>query len=416
MKILLISIGTRGDMEPFLAIGQLLKERGHRVICLFPEQFRELAIESGFEFASLGPEFMEMLESDLGKFALGGGGSQLKKIMAFVKLAKYQTRINRLMVRKQYETVKELNPDRIVHNGKALYPVIWEITNPGQTTFISPVPYLHYVKGHTHTAFHSNYGEFLNKLTYTLANWGTLKAIMAQLKWLEIPGIRKEQVKKAFKEHRIVYTVSPQLFSRPPYWQENMQVLGYHERDKTTQWEAPEALLRFLKIDSKILFVTFGSMTNPAPEEKTRIILNILERHKIPAIINTSSGGLKEPGTYNRELFYFTSGIPYEWIFPKVYGVIHHGGSGTTHMAVKYGCASLIIPHIIDQFVWNEILNEKGVGPKGIKIGRITEKNLEPLILDLVYCIHYREKAQKLALQMAQEKYLEEELCRSILN
>ena len=46
MKIILISIGIRGDMEPFLAIGEILKEKGHQVICAFPEQFRNLAEDS----------------------------------------------------------------------------------------------------------------------------------------------------------------------------------------------------------------------------------------------------------------------------------------------------------------------------------------------------------------------------------
>ncbi|MGD9900762.1 MAG: glycosyltransferase, partial [Calditrichaceae bacterium] len=64
MKIILISVGTRGDMEPFMAIGEILKEKGHRVICAFPEQFRNLAQDSALEFASLGTKFIKMLDSD----------------------------------------------------------------------------------------------------------------------------------------------------------------------------------------------------------------------------------------------------------------------------------------------------------------------------------------------------------------
>lgn len=100
-------------------------------------------------------------------------------------------------------------------------------------------------------------------------------------------------------------------------------------------------------------------MINNDPTEKTKIILNILQRNGIPAIINTASGGLVEPENYDKEQFYFVNRIPYDWVFPKLYAVIHHGGSGTTHTAIKYGCASLIIPHIIDQYVWNKIVFEK---------------------------------------------------------
>ena len=41
MKIILAAIGTQGDVEPFLAIGKLLTEKGHKVICAFSEQFRD---------------------------------------------------------------------------------------------------------------------------------------------------------------------------------------------------------------------------------------------------------------------------------------------------------------------------------------------------------------------------------------
>ena len=58
MKRLLISIGTRGDMEPFLAIGELLKEKGHQVICAFSEQFARLAQESGQDYNLSGKKIL----------------------------------------------------------------------------------------------------------------------------------------------------------------------------------------------------------------------------------------------------------------------------------------------------------------------------------------------------------------------
>lgn len=155
-------------------------------------------------------------------------------------------------------------------------------------------------------------------------------------------------------------------------------------------------------------------MTNPAPEEKTQIILDILDRHQIAAIVNTAAGGLSEPTNYDKNLVYFISQIPYDWIFPKVYAVMHHGGSGTTHLAIKYGCASLIIPHIIDQFVWNKLIHEKALGPKGIKIGNLNDKILVERIIDLLENPIYKEKAKKYSLQMQGEN-LQCELLNLIL-
>jgi len=149
-------------------------------------------------------------------------------------------------------------------------------------------------------------------------------------------------------------------------------------------------------------------MLNPEPKLKTKIILEILERNKIPAIINTASGGLVKSDKFNSELIYFVSQVPYHWIFPKMYAVIHHGGAGTTHLAIKYGCATMIIPHFMDQFVWDKIISELGAGPKGVKISRITNKNLEPKILKLLNNRSFKEKSAKIGNQMKKEDFVDE--------
>ena len=415
MKIIIISIGTHGDMEPFLAIGEILKEKGHQVFCAFPEQFRNLAEESNMEFASLGTKYIDLLDSDIGKTALGGSGSGLRKMIAYIKLAGKSTEINKELINTQYELIESENPDRIVYNGKVIYPIIWGLNNRGKTILISPVPYMHYVKNHTHLAFNSNYGSFLNKLTYSLANFGLVTTVMISIKWLKIKRkITRKQIKNALLSNKAIYTISPSLFSRPDYWNENLKVLGYHERNKTVDWHPTRELCDFLGKHDQILFITFGSMTNPEPEEKTKIILEILERNKIPAIINTASGGLVKPDKFDTELIHFVSHIPYYWIFPKIYGVIHHGGSGTTHLALKYGCATMIIPHILDQFVWNKIIDETGAGPKGIRINKITVKILEPKILELMNNTSFKKKAEQLAGQMRKEN-VREEIYKSIM-
>lgn len=98
MKILLIAVGTRGDMEPFIAVGQQLSKRGNEVIAVFPEQFRGLAQAAGLGFRSLGTEFIAMVESDLGKRALGGGGSILKKLPIYFRLAMHYRGISKSMI------------------------------------------------------------------------------------------------------------------------------------------------------------------------------------------------------------------------------------------------------------------------------------------------------------------------------
>ncbi len=415
MKIIVSSIGTRGDMEPLLAIGQLLKQRGHEVICLFPEQFRSLAEDTGLGFASLGPRFLEMLDSEDGKAALGGSGGGLKKILAYIRLGTRYRGINKELVQKQCEIIEAEKPNRVVHNAKVIYPVIRGTSHPGKNITVTPVPYLHYIKGHTHLAFNSNFGPFFNKMTFAIARFGLVSTIMTAVKWLGLQKqVTREQIKKSLDTGKTIYTISPTLFPRPDYWPDNVQVLGYHERDKTINWQPSESLQTFLRKHKKILFVTFGSMTNPVSEEKTRAFLEVLTRNKIPAIINTAAGGLAEPDNYDRELVHFVAQVPYDWIFPKIYAVVHHGGSGTTHTALKHGCASMIIPHIIDQFVWNKLVADLGAGPKGVRIDKINADRLEPKILELMNNSGYKDRAGEVSRQMATENF-EEDLYRAIV-
>ena len=414
MKIILTAIGTQGDIEPFLAVGKILKEKGHQVICAFSEQFRELTESNELEFASLGSKLFDLHNSDAGKIAMGGGKG-LKKTFAFIKLDMKQTGPNKEKETKLYELIKQERPDRVLYNSKTICPIIWEYKNSGKTTFLSPFPYLHYVKGHSLLVFGKNYGDFFNKLTFKLYDFGAATAALTTKKWLHIQDkIKRTELKKIVRNRKFIYTISPRLFPRPDYWESNIKVLGHHAVMKETDWKPKKELTEFIDKNEKILFITFGSMTNPEPERKTKIILEILERNKIATIINTASGGLVKPGNFNSELIYFVSQIPYDWVFPKMYAVIHHGGSGTTHLALKYGCATLIIPHFIDQFIWDEIISELGLGPKGIKISRITNKNLEPKVLELLNNKSFKERSERIGNQLGKEDY-KEELYKAII-
>ncbi|MFN2195206.1 MAG: hypothetical protein ACK2UW_03685 [Anaerolineales bacterium] len=74
----------------------------------------------------------------------------------------------------------------------------------------------------------------------------------------------------------------------------------------------------------------------------------------------------------------------------------------------------MIVPHIIDQFVWDQINADLGAGPQGIKISKLSSQNLEPKILDLVNNEAYKQHAEQLAVQMGKEDF-REEIYRTII-
>lgn len=416
MKILFISIGTRGDIEPFLAIGEILHNKGNEVIYSFPAQHSEL-VPKGFNFFPLSPKFIELIESEEGKIMMGGKMGMISKIKALYKLYKKGKAINKLLVKEQYEIIEQNKPDRIIYNSKCNYPLIWSVKNNKKSIMISPVPFLlHYVEGNAHIGFNGNYGKFINKLTYQLANFSLVKLIKETSQNIpERVNLSRREIKKALFEENLIFTISPSLFPKPKNWPSNVRVLGYNQVSKKKEWKPSQKLIDFLAVNEKVLFLTFGSMVNPNPNETSHLLLDTLNKLKIPTLVNTASGGLVKLEEFkNNPLFYFVESIPYEWAFQKVYGVVHHGGSGTTHLALKNGCATLIIPHIIDQYGWNTLVDNLGAGPKGPSVKNLSKKKIEPLLSDLVVNKTYKLRVQKIAIEMNNE-YLKEELYEFIM-
>lgn len=409
MKALIFSLGTRGDIEPFLAIGQMLQKRKWEVVCVFPEQFREITENAGFPFFGFSKRFLELMDGTAGTNAMGGKGF-LRRFFGIVRMFIKSGSVQKILVEQQFELIEKERPDLVIYSGICAYPVIWGMAHPGKSVMVSPVPcFIHPVNEWAMQGIRGNWGPLLNKLTYQVFNWilfgniyRTTKKYHFHFKGLQLSP---RHIEKHFMHHeKLLYSVSPTLFPRPGYWPEKVQVIGLLEREQKQDWQPGEKLKTFLSTYSKILFITFGSMINPDPESKTQIIVDLLVKHQIPAIINTSFGGLKKLADAPAHVF-FVEDIPYDWVFPHVYAVIHHGGSGTTHTALKYGCASMIVPHILDQYYWHDLLVKLGAGPNGFPVYKLTKEQLEPRLLDLYRNERYKEKAIEISRKMAAEKH-----------
>ncbi len=405
MKAILFSIGTRGDIEPFLAIAQLLKSKNWDVVCVFPEQFRETVENMELQFRGFCKEYLELMDGKEAKMFMSGQGSIFKRIGYLIKLAKDGMKLSKDILTLQYDIQELEKPDRILYHPKCNFSLLWGMANPGKSILISPIPGVaHHIK---HLTILGNYGKTLNVLSMWLGN--VMKAIMlkkySKRYRRDYPGLKitVSSIKRAMLEkEKTLYAISPSLFPRPDYWPFPAQVVGYYERDKTVNWQPDEGLVQFLETHEKIVFITFGSMSNSNPKEKTRIIVDILKKNSISAIINTSWGGLEVMGEPPDNI-YFVNNIPYDWMFPKVYAVIHHGGSGTTHTALKYACPSLLIPHILDQFFWNKIISKLQLGPEGMSIKNLNEKNFESKLLDLMNNESYKMNTKLISEKMNAE-------------
>lgn len=412
MKILLLSVGTRGDMEPFLAVGERMLGEGHQVTVVMPEQFRLLAEEVGVGFYPLSRQFLELLETSAGRGIMGQRGGKLRRAVQLFSLARKSLHLQKMLLDQQRDAIIAAEPDRIFYHPKCLFGRLWGMANPERAAVLSPIPnWLHPVREYPHIAFPQRWGQRFNGWTYRFTNGLTalVGARMLRRYRKDYPGLdisRRAILQHMREREKVFYLVSQVLFPQPNYWPPQARVAGYLERPKTNRWAPPEKLLRFLKLyaGQRILFITFGSMVNANPAKTTSLILAALRDLKIPAILNAAAGGLIRPPNPSPNTFWVDD-IPYDWIFPRVHAVVHHGGSGTTHTTVKHGCASLIIPHIIDQFFWNQRCADLGVGPLGPPIKRLNTKNFGALIRKILSNPEYREKANTLATAMAKEVF-----------
>lgn len=406
MKALLISMGTRGDIEPFLAMGEVLKAREWDVVCLFPEQFREMTEAMGFRFHGFSKDFLKLIEGNDAKEILGGEGGFFRRLKNWVSLARNGMKLAGESVEIQHHVQLGEAPDRIIYHPKCNTAIVWGMVNPGKTIMLTPIPGLAHAVD-DFAPMWKDFGRTMNRASYHLINWFKAFAVKRFTKQfvgdLGVKNLSVAAINRAMLEtEKTIYTVSPSLFQRPDYWPKTAQVVGYFERNKTVDWEPGTRLLQFLQSHKKIVFISFGSMTNTDPKRKTEMIVAGLRRNKIPAIINTSWGGLTEIENAPDHVL-FVNDVPYDWLYPHIYAVVHHGGSGSTHMALKYGCPSLVIPHALDQPFWGLIVFKKGFGPEPLPIKNLNEPEFESRLNDLCDNYNYKLNAERLSQQMATE-------------
>ena len=410
MRILLISLGTQGDIEPFLSQAALLKAEGHEIHCLFPEQFRTLVMELRYGFSGFDARFLELLNSDFGKAFLGGEGSFFEKGRNFFKLIKASFNLQANLLNQQKQVILQVNPNRVFFHPKAVYCLLAALNEPKRFIQLSPVPcIIHAHQDFPHLGlskfkpFNSKWNlwsyKLISKLKY-LVIWKYLKPHRSDFAKLSI-------TKKSLAEFErngmtTWYQISPTLFPKPTYWPKNALVTGYLARNQKQDYVPDPELMAWLQKYPKAILLTFGSMVNHHPEQISEVILNTLEKHQIPTIVNLSWGGLVKIKT-SSDLFFFVEKIPYDWVLWQLYGIIHHGGSGTTHSAARAGTVQLLVPHIMDQYFWNRLVATLGLGPLGIPISKLKPKSFEKVVLEFWNKKEFKKKAAEIAKKIEHE-------------
>ena len=273
-RILLMTLGSRGDMEPYLALGEELKENGYEVGFCMPEQFRSLAAEVSEHFFPMTHEYLDLIDSPDVKKITGQIGSGWSRISTLFKLLRETKPIQEQLIRDQRDADMSFKPDRIIYHIKCAYPVMAALRDGRRVELLIPMPCLvHPVRELPAIGMGQFNNHLWNKMSYALTNSAMISQaiigygnkIMKEWNWA--PFKRKEVKRFLLSEVPVEYAISKRLFPQPNYWPDHVKVTDFRERNKSKHWKPSEDLARFIEKYPNPLYVGFGSMINAKPKE-----------------------------------------------------------------------------------------------------------------------------------------------------
>lgn len=388
MRILLMSIGSRGDMEPFLALGQELAEAGHDIGFCFPEQFERLALEVSPTFYPQDKSFLELLEGPEIRKIMGQVGNGLSRLKTVLSLMGRTKAIQQQLIRDQAASVAAFEPDEVIFHIKCIYPVLYALRLKGRVRMLSPMPCLvHTTDRHPHIAFGKPRWPWWNRLTYRLAEKALInQSILGYGKsFIQSHGwsVSGQELQRFYQNDcPVEYAYEASLFARPNEWPSHAVVTRFRERSKPMEGHWSDGLDAFLDAHEAVVYVGFGSMVNAQPQQIAADVIAVCGQSGLGVVMNRSWGGLEPPEDTPKHAF-IVDDVPFEKLFPRVDAVVHHGGSGTTHSALRCGLPQAIIPHIADQFFWSRQVVQAGHGVPGFPIKQWSRSRFAELITSL---------------------------------
>ncbi|XP_062084233.1 sterol 3-beta-glucosyltransferase UGT80A2-like [Humulus lupulus] len=402
LQIVMLIVGTRGDVQPFIAIGKRLQDDGHRVRLATHANFEDFVLSAGLEFYPLGGD---------PKILAG----YMVKNKGFLPSGPSEIPIQRNQMK---EIIFSLLPACKEDDPKTKIPF------KADAIIANPPAY-----GHTHVAealkvpIHIFFtmpwtptSEFPHPLSRVKQQIGYRLSyqIVDALIWLGIRDMINEFRKKTLKLRPITYLSgtysspndvpygyiwSPHLVPKPKDWGPNIDVVGFCFLDLASSYEPPDSLVKWLEAGEKPIYIGFGSLPVEEPEKMTKIIVQALEITEQRGIINKGWGGLgnlEEP----KESVYLLDNCPHDWLFPRCSSVVHHGGAGTTAAGLKAACPTTIVPFFGDQPFWGERVHARGVGPAPIPVEEFT---LDKLVDAIRFMLDPKVKEQAVEIAKAME-------------
>lgn len=382
MKIFIITVGSRGDVQPYIALGKGLKASGHTVTVCAVSTFQSFIVENGLEYGYMNDDFMKLIDSDAGREAMGGSQNPLASIKNMISLLKESKALFRKMFEDAWQSARLAEPDVIIYHPKSLIaphlaeklriPAIMALTVPivvptseapalGLPDLKLGGAYNRFTYSIMHKGFHT-YDDVINDFRQKVLGLGKLSSNANPLE--DANG----------KPVTVLHAYSAHLSSRPTDWPSTAHITGFWFMDEENGWQPSKELQAFLDSGDKPVYIGFGSMAGRDAQHKADVVINALQKARMRGIIATGWGGLKIQDL--PDTIFKIDKAPHSWLFPRVSAVVHHGGAGTTAAGLLAGRPTVICPFFADQPYWGARVHALGAGSKPIPQKKLTAENL----------------------------------------
>ncbi len=405
MRIAIIAPGSRGDVQPYIALGKGLKGAGHIVRLVTHEDFEELVNSHGVEFWPVKGKVQTIAQSQEMRARLATGNF----LAVMSQMAKEAQRGARVLAEGGLAACQGM--ELVLAGIGGLFVGLALAEKLGLA--LLQAYYIPFTPTRAYPSFllprlPSWRGGSLNRLSYHLARqilWQGFRSAdkLARREVLDLPPAPFWGPYHADRVHDlpILYGFSPSVIPKAPDWEDDVHVTGYWFLDPAADWTPRAALMEFLQAGPPPVYVGFGSMSNRNPEETTNLVLQALTRSKQRGIMLSGWGGLHKAEL--PDTVFMLDSAPFSWLFPRVAAVVHHGGAGTTSAGLRAGVPSVVIPFFGDQPYWGQRVAELGVGTEPIPQRKLTVERLVQAIHQAVTDPAMRQRAAELGSKIQAE-------------
>jgi len=405
MRIAIITIGSRGDVQPFVALGQGLIKAGHTVRLVTHQDFEVFVKSHGLEFWLMRGNSQDLV-----------GSQEMREVLEKGNFVATWRQVIRGAERAIHEWMEDSlaacqGMDLLIAGGVSLsagLSVAEKYHLPLLQAYVFPVIPTRAFPSILLPQTLPTLGGVFNLISSQLIlqlGWLGARSIVnrARKKILDLPpySFAEPTLTSRPKGFPMLFGFSPSVIPPPADWSAEDHITGYWFLDPTADLTPPPDLLNFLQAGSPPVYIGFGSMGSRKPAETTDLVLQGLAKTQQRAILLSGWGGMQK--TDLPASVFMVDSIPHAWLLPRVAAVVHHGGAGTTAAGLRAGLPSIVIPFTTEQAFWGQRVHSLGVGPAPIPRSKLTVDRLAQAIQAAVTNTGMRQRAAELGSKIQAE-------------